>query len=50
MRKARPVGGHAVGGGDGAKRDGLLVGAEIAHHADGMNRQQNGEGLPDILV
>ncbi len=40
-----------VGGrGDGAQRAGLVVGAAVAHHADGADRQQHGEGLPDLVV
>ena len=44
------VGGHAVGRGDGAQRADIVVGARVAHHADGAHRQQHGEGLPDRVV
>ena len=50
MRQTCPVGGHAVGGGDGPQGDGPLVGAKIAHYADRLDRQQDGEGLPDVGV
>ena len=35
---------------DGAERADVLVGAAVAHHADGAHRQQHGEGLPDRVV
>src|SRR5207344_3596567 len=38
------VGGHAVGGGDGAQRAHIVVGARIAHDADGAHREQHSEG------
>src|SRR6478672_11342317 len=44
------VGGHAVGRGDGAKRAYIVVGARIAHDADGAHREQHGESLPDRVV
>ena len=50
MRQTGPVGGHTVCRGHGTQGDGLLVGAEIAHHADRLDRQQHGEGLPDVVV
>lgn len=31
---ARPIGGHKVGGGDGAKGQCVIVGSEVAHNAD----------------
>ena len=32
------------------KRADVVVGAPVAHHADGAHRQQHGEGLPDRVV
>ncbi len=43
----RPVGSHRVLAGDGADGADLPVGAEVAHHADGADRQEDGEELPD---
>src|SRR5438034_514531 len=28
----------------------VLIGPPVAHHADGLHRQQHGEGLPDLVV
>jgi hypothetical protein len=44
------VGGHAVDRGHGAQRTDVVVGAPVAHHADGAHRQEHGEGLPDRVV
>jgi hypothetical protein len=44
------VGGHAVGGGDRAQGQHVLIGAGVAHDADRLDRQQHGEGLPDLVV
>jgi hypothetical protein len=33
-----------------ARRARTVVGAAVAHHADGAHRQQHGEGLPDLVV
>ena len=33
-----------------AERDDVLVGALVAHDADGRDRQQHGERLPDAVV
>ena len=35
--EARPIGGHAIGAADGANGGNLLVGAPVAHHADGFD-------------
>ncbi len=32
------------------KPDDEIIGAEIAHDADGAHRQQHREGLPDVVV
>ena len=50
MRQAGPVGGHAVHGGDGPHGDHIFIGAFVAHDADGLHRQQDGEGLPGAVV
>ena len=55
MRRAgsgqpRPVGGHAVAAGDGPQGDDVGVGPLVAHDAHGLDRQQHGEGLPDLVV
>ena len=44
------IGGHAVGRSHRAQTDDVIVGAVIAHHADGAHRQQNGERLPNVVV
>src|SRR3546814_1098592 len=35
---------------DGAQRTDEVVGAVVAHDADGLHRQKHGEGLPDRVV
>ncbi len=40
-----PVGGHEVGGVDAAEGDDVLVGAAVAHDADGSDGEDRGEGL-----
>ena len=50
VRDVRPVGRHAVGAGDGAEADGLLVRPKVAHHAHRLHGQQHGEGLPNVAV
>ena len=45
-----PVGGHAVETLNGAHGDDVFVGPVVAHNADGLDRQQHGEVLPDIEV
>jgi GMP synthase (glutamine-hydrolysing) len=50
MVEGEVIGGHAVGRGDGAQRAGLVIGAAVAHHAHGAHRQEDGEGLPDVVV
>lgn len=42
--------GHCVGGDDGADADGVIIGARVAHHADGAHAGEDGEILPDIAV
>src|SRR5881396_617606 len=46
----RPIGRHAVGRGDGADGDHVLVGALVAHDADRLDRQEDGERLPEVAV
>src|SRR5438552_10487838 len=43
VRKPHPIRGHAVLTFNDAEDDGVFVGALIAHHADGANRQKHGE-------
>src|SRR5213080_3775326 len=50
MRQARPVRRHSVNAGNGAKGNYALVSAFIAHYADGGNREQHREGLPDGAI
>ena len=35
VRDTCPVGSHEVGGGDAAESEGIVVGAEVTHDADG---------------
>lgn len=46
----RPVRRHRVDGVHRADRARVLVGALVAHHADGPDGQEDGERLPDRLV
>ena len=50
MSKGIEVRRHAVDRGHGAQRADEVVGAAVAHDADGLHRQQHGEGLPDLVV
>ena len=49
-REGVVVGGHAVDAGDGAERADVVVGAAVAHDADGADGEEDGEGLPDGVV
>ena len=44
-REGGAFGGHEVGGEDGAQRDGVVVGAAVAHDADGAQVGEGGEVL-----
>src|SRR4051812_34177920 len=44
------VGGHAVYRRDGSNGAGVVVGPLVTHDANGANRKQDGEGLPDRIV
>ena len=46
----RPVGRHRVDARHAAHGDGVLVGAIVAHHADALDREEDGEGLPELVV
>src|SRR5690606_35528314 len=48
--QAGPVGGHGVLGLDDAQRDDVGVVALVADDADGLDRQEHGEGLPDLPI
>ena len=50
IRDARPVSGHKVARGDAAQREGVIVGAAVAHDADRAGVGQNGEVLVDLSV
>lgn len=45
-----PVGSHEVAGGDGAERQGVIVGAAVAHDAHGAGIGEDGKVLVDVLV
>ena len=44
------VGGHAVDGGNGAEGADMVIAAAIAHYAYGFDGEEDGEGLPDLVV
>src|SRR5882724_2735772 len=46
IRQSRPVRGHRVLAHDGAQRDDVRVGPEVAHDTDGPDGQEDREGLP----
>ncbi len=46
----RPAGGHEVDGLDRAQGDDVGVEAVVADHADRAHRQEDGEGLRDLVV
>ncbi len=46
----RELGGHRVRRGHTAKRHDVLVGPSIAHHPDALDRQEDDERLPDLVV
>src|SRR6476659_3900470 len=48
--QARPVGGHRVLGGDRPDHDRVSVGALVALDADGADRGQHREALPELAV
>ena len=50
MRQPRPVGRHAVAALDGPDRDGVLVGALVAHDANALHRQQHRKTLPELRI
>ena len=49
IRDLRKVGGHKVGGFDGADCDDVFKGSAIAHNADGLDGDKDGEGLEIFL-
>ena len=49
-REDEPIGGHKVLGLDGAQRDDLLVRPLVAHHAYSLDREEDREGLGDLVV
>src|SRR6476469_3997309 len=50
VRQLGPVGGHEVAGLHGAQRDDVVVGAAVAHHADALDREEDGECLAGEVV
>ena len=46
----KPVGGHPVHALDEPDGDDLLVGALVAHDPDRPDREQDGEGLPEVVI
>src|SRR5947207_9241464 len=50
IRHPHPIGGHPVLPLDDPERYGIIVGALVAHHADGTHRQEESEGLPDAII
>src|SRR3954464_1730454 len=50
MGYLRPVGGHAVDGGNRSYRYDVGVGAEVAHHAPAVGGEEDSEGLPYLPV
>ena len=45
IRQAHPIGGHEVGGADGAESDRVIISAAVAHDADGAHVCQRREVL-----
>ena len=45
-----PIGGHEVGGGDAAQRQGVVVGAEVAHNTHRAHVGQHRKVLVDRFV
>jgi hypothetical protein len=50
VRQLGPVRGHEVLRFDGAQGDDVFVGPAVAHDADRLDRQEDGEGLAGLLV
>ena len=48
MRDLGELNGHGVGGDDGADAYGVIVGAAVAHDADGAHAGEDGEVLPNF--
>ncbi len=44
------IGRHAVHGSDGAQGADEIIGSGIAHHADRLDGEEDGEGLPDGII
>jgi hypothetical protein len=49
-REARPIGGHPVLTFDRAYGDHLFICPLVSHHAHGLDRQKNGERLPELML
>src|SRR4051812_1823036 len=50
VRERGPIGGHEVGGLHRPQGDDILVGPAVAHHADRLDRQKNGERLGGLVI
>ena len=48
--QAHPVRGHGIDAFYGPDRDHVLVGPLVAHHTDRLDRNEDAEGLPDLVV
>jgi len=48
IRQAHPIGGHEVGGADGAESDRVIISAAVAHDADGAHVCQRREVLAQL--
>src|SRR5690606_14105125 len=44
------IGGHAIHRGHGAKGANEFISATITHDADGLHRQEDRKGLPDLVI
>src|SRR5438477_12378835 len=50
VREREPVGSHAVGAGNGAQTEDVLIGSLVPHHTDASYRQQYRKSLPYLVV
>src|SRR6266550_1007039 len=50
VREREPVSSHAVGAGNGAQTEHVLIGSLVPHHTDASYRQQYRKSLPYLVV
>src|SRR5690554_224135 len=50
VRKPRPIGRHSIPSCHGAKRDSVFIGPLFTHGTDGLDGEDDGEALPELLV